>query len=284
VLSIFFVAVEKNALGVDDTPLPPVLPQAPLRFPEAGTAVLDTCSGNRVPLSPPAGSEGWLKPSRVGAGWTWVNRHGKSGWEFDLLSVRNDNYKPLPSRDEQPQTRRMLVGRAKHIIRAPKNEFKSTHGSKPRAKKPEHKVTKGAPPAPLPPINPIDIDLGPVHYHPNIISFPLTFNETRGPGLVVDYLRSYANYGEAVVWVTKGDTTVETLEASAQDAILSALVNRKFAATCHAIHEYRPDNNNNDANMCAHVAAGSWEDPSIMNGKPAFFWLIRPTPRYLPGR
>ena len=47
---------------------------------------------------------------------------------------------------------------------------------------------------------------------PGIISFPLQFNESAsgrvvdgddGPGLVIEYLRSYESYGEAVFWVTR---------------------------------------------------------------------------------
>jgi hypothetical protein len=134
---------------------------------------------------------------------------------------------------------------------------------------------------------------------PGIVSFSLLFNLSASPALLVEYLRSWMNYGRAVAWVTKGaplkdfvaeadDSDVITyrkaaaaqqdLEWSARRALGVAAVSRKFRQTClqHAAKQrfkaaqdadervrYSPD--------CVHILAGTWSDPATLEG----FWEDR---------
>lgn len=114
---------------------------------------------------------------------------------------------------------------------------------------------------------------------PGIVSFSLLFNLSASPALLVEYLRSWTNYGSAVAWVTKGAplndfmATTDDLEWSARRALGIAAVSRNFRQAClqHAAKQhlknsqaaaervrYSPD--------CVHLLAGTWSDPATLEG------------------
>ena len=289
VMSFFFVAAEGNALGAVDVALPPIPHQEPFRFPEAGTAALETCNG-RTHLSPPPDSASWLKPVRADAGWAWVDYHGKVGWEFDSDRARHPRRStphgiPGDREGAQPERNLSVLRMTKpshppHKVQHSKSPSAS-HGAGKRFQqnfgdiKSSGEEARGSG------------TLSSAHANASalpgpsgpIISFPVSFNATSRPGLVVDYLRSYNHYGEAVVWVTSAGGDLKAAAESAKEATHFAEVNKAFAATCHQIY-HKKVHQFNAADMCRHVIYGTWDDSSILDGQWHFVFPSCTAPPY----
>ena len=136
---------------------------------------------------------------------------------------------------------------------------------------------------------------------PGIISFPVRFNATRQPGILVEFLRSYQNYGQAVMFITANmdgmaphiqagsmentsssassmplyvPPTYEELEKYAIDMLRLAWVDRRFEGVCkrelanELIKKTRSTNYSPD---CSMINAGTWQDPAVLDG----FWPER---------
>ena len=126
---------------------------------------------------------------------------------------------------------------------------------------------------------------------PGILSFSLPFNMSDSPALLVEYLRSYENYGKAVVWVTKGappsdfeatdgevgasaenrvKNAQRDLQWSARRALEVARTARNFHRAC--LHSFnRPKDHHERDRLkyspdCSHITAGTWSDPSTLDG------------------
>jgi hypothetical protein len=159
----------------------------PYLFQRAGSNELEVCPGGKYLSTPPSVAAGGLKPSRPDTkGWRHVDHNGKLGWEYSLAEASSQNLGPdLDSMfDNTPFTRRRLKSNEKK--KKPKNRGQS-------------QSDKNVSP-PIPPLPPA-IRNESIENLPGIISFAGRF-KADDPGLLVEYLRSYANYGQAIVFVT----------------------------------------------------------------------------------
>ena len=155
---------------------------------------LEVCPGGKYLSTPPSLASG-LMPSRSDTkGWQHVDHNGKIGWEYSLVNASEQQHLRLnnesASANSSLSMRRQLKSKfksttPKHLGRFPLDRF---------------------PPMPeLPPAYRSPL--------PGIISFPGRF-KADNPGLLVEYLRSYANYGQAIVFVTESKNQSRGLIAS----------------------------------------------------------------------
>eukprot|EP00613_Pedinella_sp_CCMP2098_P028856 CAMPEP_0171704342 /NCGR_PEP_ID=MMETSP0991-20121206/12617_1 /TAXON_ID=483369 /ORGANISM="non described non described, Strain CCMP2098" /LENGTH=719 /DNA_ID=CAMNT_0012293823 /DNA_START=1658 /DNA_END=3817 /DNA_ORIENTATION=- len=263
---------------------------SPVRFPSVGVTALDACPAGKY-LSPPIGSSERLVPSRVGNGWAWVDQNGKAGWQFDMSAKPAAEVKAVtrrlstvgqPIRFNLNPQRRLRNARKKHA----NNDVLSAYVKSGQAVKVEPRLlptanssmssasTVDEPVLPQPPRYTITEPLL------GIISFPVRFDRNN-PGLLVEYIKSYANFGQAVVWVTKNDETSTTakfpshgllppyIKSSAETMLSYAWNNKEFSEACK--HESSMEKNGqhrrvNGSPDCSLIMAGSWTDPAILEG------------------
>jgi hypothetical protein len=243
-----------------------------------------------------------LKPSSVGAGWVWTDNNGKRGWEYDLSAQQEHDSSLNPAH-------RILVSQPNHRRYKPSSLLPTS----PKALS----ITRAEATTDISSILRRMVvkrkgSLVPSHLHripphisnlssslPGILSFPMRFNAS-SPGLVLEYLRSYQNYGDAVLWITRTTTNnswVETatkdakgvkggvpssssslsahvadtpsLKETAEAALAVAWENQKFASVCkheHAQEKRRSPRRVHRSADCSLINSGSWDDPSIVEG------------------
>jgi hypothetical protein len=267
---------------------------SPFQFPSVGVSALDACPGGKY-LSPPIGSAERLQPSRVGSGWAWVDHNGKTGWQYDKPSVEKQphpNQPPAPTHplsqrretmiypqaNPEPQHRRLRNTRRKNNVLL--SYVKSGQAANIEPRLPGNSTSEpGALVAAIIPQPPKYEAKEPL---PGIISFPLRF-DIRNPGLLVEYIKSYSNFGEAVFWATRGrgdsnlNSTTDSnpgvlpphLKSTAEAMLSLAWSNRQFTGVCK--RESQSEKNGlhrrvNGSPDCSLIMAGSWTDPSILEG------------------
>jgi len=234
----------------------------PHLFQRARGNEVNRCPGGKHLSTSPSASSG-LKPSRPDTkGWQYVDHKGKHGWEYSLAKrSRHDQdtesssvfhgttgweYTLVnPSQQDQSLDLDSIFHSVAPVRRCLKAKAKR-NTSKSRGQSLSDNVA--APPIPRLPLalrNESDREL------PGIISFPGRFNAD-DPGLLVEYIRSYANYGQAIVFVTacgsqSYDRHVDTgnsasaavvrpsykeLEARARVMLRLAWADHKYASVC----------------------------------------------------
>mmetsp|Transcript_37270 Transcript_37270/g.73816 ORF Transcript_37270/g.73816 Transcript_37270/m.73816 type:complete len:353 (+) Transcript_37270:90-1148(+) len=241
-------------------------------------------------LSPPFGSPSYLKPSFVGIGWTLANDNGKVGWVYDLATA--GKYSPIET------ARRVLTNlrRSKTHVADHSHQKEAALDAR-RARSP---LTQNAISNTEEGVDDINVILRrmvvkrkrssvPSHLNkiplliknmtlPGILSFPLRFNSS-SPGLILEHLKSYEGYGDAVIWVTRSDDAVEiegatrrspTLKETAEAALAVAWENSKFATKCR--HEHSQEKRGSPRRVhrsadCSLINSGSWDDPAIVEGQ-----------------
>lgn len=198
---------------------------------------LEICPGGKYLSTPPSTASG-LKPSRLDTqGWQHIDHNGKVGWEYSLVNAskqqQRSNNESDDATDSSSSMQRQLRSKSKsstpkHLGRFP--------------------LLERYPPIPeLPPTfrDPL----------PGIISFPGRF-KAENPGLLVEYLRSYANYGQAIVFVTESKNQSQgviasryarpkedifvgpsyaALEVRARALLRLAWINHRFARLCQKV-------------------------------------------------
>jgi len=261
ILAFIFIAIENNSTQASHNGSPLVHPEEPFRFPTVGSAALDVCSHHQDILSPSPGSPTWLKPSRVELGWRLVDHNGKVGWEYDLLRHGNGSIDGSSSATTMGQRRRhpgsgLRNSRSHSNVQLGRNGKGGHRGTASRLPPIPHSESNSNTTIEMP-VLPEKISS---QERPAIISFPLNF-KVSAPGLVVDYLRSFENYGAAVVWVATKDSS---LEVSAQKALHASHINKKFFDVCRAKSAKSRDSNAVDA--CLQALTGTWVDPSVLDG------------------
>ena len=163
--------------------------KAPYLFESARSNELNVCPGSKYLSNPPSVAAGGLKPSRPDTnGWQLVDHNGKVGWEYSLVNVSKPHHVHL--NNESVVTNSSLSTRRHLKLKDKRNTQK-------------HRGPSSSDRVAAPPVQPLPLANRNEHVEdlPGIISFPGRF-KADDPGLLVEYLRSYANYGQAIVFVT----------------------------------------------------------------------------------
>jgi len=271
----------------EKTRTPALMKDTPFHFSGVAAEKVGICQQGY--LSPPFGSPSYLKPSFVGIGWTLANDNGKVGWVYDLATA--GKYSPIET------ARRVLTNlrRSKTHVADHSHQKEAALDAR-RARSP---LTQNAISNTEEGVDDINVILRrmvvkrkrssvPSHLNkiplliknmtlPGILSFPLRFNSS-SPGLILEHLKSYEGYGDAVIWVTRSDDAVEiegatrrspTLKETAEAALAVAWENSKFATKCR--HEHSQEKRGSPRRVhrsadCSLINSGSWDDPAIVEG------------------
>lgn len=105
---------------------------------------------------------------------------------------------------------------------------------------------------------------------PGIISFPLNFTTAYNntPVLLMEYLKSWTDYGQAVVWVTRTFNTDEVsahLEKQARHMLKLVIANSVYIHKCNEMI-FDDKSKLRFSPSCSHIRAGTWIDPSVVDG------------------
>lgn len=285
-MSFAWVSAELNETFLSNTTLAGMtstldirIDLGPLRFPSESASALMSCpKGYLAALSNNRNASG-MQPARPPSpGWYWVDQGGKSGWEYDLgiqherrslVSMKNRGQRQTP-----PSTKKPTTPSARNEIAKPKiqqrKKIPAASGEAKKVQVPKDQLKNKASQHAIPEHHHLNREpptwTGPLS---GIISFPLRFNRNN-PTLVVEFMKSYANFGQAVIWATESflnssqdySTIIET---TARRAVSFAAVNRNYASSCRSEIARHPTLF--FTTQCSTVALGTWFDTTVLDGR-----------------
>lgn len=105
---------------------------------------------------------------------------------------------------------------------------------------------------------------------PGIISFSLNFTNASSPTLLLEYVRSWTGYGQAVVWITRkldhsSERVNEVLDLQARHMLKLVIANSLYVEKCKNML-FDDRSKLRFSPSCSHIRAGTWLDPTVVDG------------------